>query len=101
MERTVADRRRSLFGWLAVGVYATFLVVAAFEHHDLLCHVRCPQHCVACASSQPGPAPRASTVAPACSLADAGRAVIVQPVISGVLLVVRSSGRSPPPAANS
>jgi len=41
-----SDRR-----WLAFAgavLYTVFLFIAPFEHHDLLCHIKNPQHCTSC-----------------------------------------------------
>ena len=38
--------------WLGVALYAAVLVMAPFTHHDLACHLKNPQHCTACTSSQ-------------------------------------------------
>ncbi len=82
--------------YLGVGLYAVFLLTAQFEHHDLICHLKTPQHCTACTSSQPGSDPHTPAVVGAWQLADAGRATAFQPLASGVLLAARSTGRSPP-----
>lgn len=82
--------------WLGVALYAAVLVLAPFTHHDLVCHLKDPQHCTACTSNQLGTDPaalRAPTFRP---LADAGRAVQEQSLPDGVLLAADSTGRSPP-----
>ena len=48
------SRRLALAG---LAIYAVFLVASPFEHHDLLCHLKTPQHCTSCASSQLGSDP--------------------------------------------
>jgi len=82
--------------YAGVGLYALFLLTAQFEHHDLICHVKTPQHCVACISSQLGSDPYSPAIVGSWHLSDAGCAVAFQPVAGGVLLSVRSTGRSPP-----
>jgi len=77
-------------------VYAVFLVTAPFAHHDLICHLKTPQHCTSCASSQPGSAPHTPELLGAWHLTDAGRAVLPPVVANGIVLTVRSTGRSPP-----
>ena len=81
---------------LGVALYAVFLVTAPFEHHDLLCHLKTPQHCTSCSSSQLGSDPHTPHILGAVHLADAGCAVSFQPLIEATLLAVPSSGRSPP-----
>jgi len=87
------SRRLALAG---LAIYAVFLVASPFEHHDLLCHLKTPQHCTSCASSQLGSDPHTPQILGAWHLADAGRAVSFQLLVEGTLLAVRSTGRSPP-----
>ena len=87
---------RSLLRLAGIALYAAFLVVASFEHHDLLCHLKNPQHCSACTASQLGTDPDSPAVVGAWHLADAGCAVSFQPLAAGVLLASQSTGRSPP-----
>ena len=87
------SRRLALVG---LAIYAVFLVASPFEHHDLLCHLKTPQHCTSCASSQLGSDPHAPLNLGAGHLADAGCAVSFQLLAEGTLLTVRSTGRSPP-----
>jgi hypothetical protein len=93
--REGADRRR----WLTLAATVFFglvLVGSAFEHHDLLCHLRNPQHCSACSASQLGSDPQTLAVAVTAHLADAGCAVAAPADVVGALLPARSTGRSPP-----
>ena len=87
---------RSLLRLAGVALYAAFLVVASFEHHDLLCHLKNPQHCTACTASQLGTDPDSPAVVVAWHLADAGSAMPFQLLAEGVLLPGPSTGRSPP-----
>ena len=87
------SRRLALVG---LAIYAVFLVASPFEHHDLLCHLKTPQHCTSCSSSQLGSDPHTPLILGAWHLADAGRAVSFQFLAEGTLLAVRSTGRSPP-----
>jgi hypothetical protein len=84
---------------LGTALYALFLVTAPFEHHDLNCELKTPQHCTACASSQLGADPYTPSVLSSWRLADAGRAVSFVIASDGVLLQVKTTGRSPPPHA--
>ena len=88
--------RRSPLRWIGVAFYAAFLVVAPFEHHDLVCHLKTPQHCSACTASQIGTGPGTPAILDAWHLSDAGRTVSYQPLAEGVLLPHQSTGRSPP-----
>jgi hypothetical protein len=87
------SRRLALVG---MAIYALFLVASPFEHHDLSCELKTPQHCTSCSSTQLGSdAPIAQTPG-AAQLVDAGSAASVIVLDKGTLLVVRSTGRSPP-----
>ena len=77
-------------------MYALVLILAPFEHHDIACHLKTPQHCTSCSSSIVGSDPSAPASVGACSLSDAGRAVGDQLLAEDILLPVRSTGRSPP-----
>jgi len=89
--------RRVRTGALAgLAFYALFLLVAQFGHHDLLCHLKTPQHCTACSASVLGSDPDTHATPGAAPLADAGRAVSIQLPSDGVLLAPRTTGRSPP-----
>jgi hypothetical protein len=77
-------------------MYALVLVASSFEHHDLLCHLRNPQHCTACSATQLGSDPQTLTAPRTSDLADAGRAIAVHVIADSTLLVVSSTGRSPP-----
>ena len=89
-------RRLALLG---VVLHTLFLAAADFEHHDLACHFKNPQHCTSCALSQLGSDPHTTAVPGACRLADAGRAVAVNLDSESALLSVRTTGRSPPVSA--
>ena len=90
------SRRRIIV--LAAMVYAVVLAAAAFEHHDIVCHLKHPDHCTACSSNVLGSDPRTPAVHVVAQLNDAGRAVAVEILSEGILLSVRSTGRSPPVA---
>jgi len=92
--RTGGRWRRSIA--LASAIYVLVLVASAFEHHDLLCHLRNPQHCTACTATQLGSDPQTLTAPRAAELADAGYATALHIIADSTLLVVRSTGRSPP-----
>jgi hypothetical protein len=81
---------------MTTAIYLHVLVASAFEHHDLLCHLRNPQHCTACSATQLGSDPQTLTAPGTSNLADAGVANALHVVADGTLLVVRSTGRSPP-----
>jgi hypothetical protein len=72
------------------------LIAAAFEHHDLLCELKTPQHCTSCASSHLGSDPHTSAILGVWHLADASHAVSIQLLADSILLSTRSTGRSPP-----
>ncbi len=96
MVRGQGIRRWRRFAAVAFALYALFLVTAQFEHHDLACHFKTPQHCTSCASSQLGSDPHPPETLESCRLADAGTPVSLQLLPDSALLVTPSSGRSPP-----
>jgi hypothetical protein len=90
--------RRPPPGLARVGVilYALFLLTVPFEHHDLVCHIKNPQHCAACTSSVLGSDPSRPGVLGAWNLGEAGCALTFHPTAESALLPVRTTGRSPP-----
>ena len=72
-----------LFIPIGLALYAFVLVAAPFEHHDLVCHLKTPQHCTSCWSTQLGP-DVVSFTAPTARLADAGAAVTIDEIPDGV-----------------
>lgn len=90
-----ASRLRSL-AFLGVVVYAVILMAGAFEHHELLCELKTPQHCTACAANQLGSDPPTPTLPGRRQLTDAGRAVSIDLDADGTVLTTRRTGRSPP-----
>lgn len=96
-QRLDPRRRRTIV--VAAMVYAVVLLAASFEHHDLICHLKHPDHCTACSSNVLGSDPRTPAVDGVVSLTDAGCAVSVEILSESILLTVRSTGRSPPAAA--
>jgi len=79
-----------------VAFYVLFLLFAQFEHHDLLCHLKTPQHCTACSASVVGSDAGDYATCGAAPLADAGCAASVLLPSARVLLAPRTTGRSPP-----
>ena len=84
---------------LALGLFAVCLATAELEHHDIVCHLKTPQHCSACASSPLGSDPSSPASFNRIVLADAGDTVSCTPLLRGTVLPSRSSGRSPPHSA--
>ena len=83
---------------IGVALYAAVLISSPFEHHDLICHLKTPQHCMSCASSQLGSDPHPLPVPGASRLTDAGAATTFEQLPEGALLAAASTGRSPPSA---
>jgi hypothetical protein len=83
-----------------VALYAVLVCAAAFEHHDVSCELKTPQHCTACVSTVLGSNPNALPLPGVMSLADAGSAVAFDVRADSILLAVRSTGRSPPRLAS-
>jgi hypothetical protein len=98
MARWQRIRRWRRLATLAVALYAICLVVAQFEHHDLICHLKTPQHCTSCTSTPLGTTAAAPVSLGASRLSDVGSASQIQVLAESVLLVSSSSGRSPPAA---
>src|SRR5216684_7663106 len=99
MIRGRAVVRARLLIVVGLALYVTVLIGSPFEHHDLVCHLKTPQHCTSCASSQLG-SDVLPLVAPGTShLADAGSATTLDQILDGTLVVLRTTGRSPPHAA--
>ena len=84
---------------IITALYVAFLVVAPFEHHDIICHLKSPTHCTSCASSVVGSNPGPLPTLGAAELPDAGGAIALHVSHTGFLLAVRTTGRSPPPLA--
>ena len=91
-----ARRRAGVHAIVGVAIYAVFLLTAPFGHHDLLCHLKTPQHCTACTSSLVSADAGVSAITGGFDLADAGGAISFHALTNGFLLSVRSTGRSPP-----
>ena len=82
--------------WLGLALYATVLVLAPFQHHDIECHIKNPQHCTACSSIQASTDPAAVTGVPMAQLVDLGWAVFSYGTAKNVVLAAEVNGRSPP-----
>ncbi len=92
---------RSGAGWrplalAVVALYAMLVCAAAFEHHDVSCELSTPQHCTACVSTAVGFDPGGVAQPGSFVLGDAGAAASGDIRAVSILLVVRSTGRSPP-----
>jgi hypothetical protein len=87
------SRRLALVGTV---LYALFLIASPFEHHDLQCELKTPQHCTSCTSTQLGSDTQVALTPGAAQLDDAGRATAFIILDEGTQLAVRSPGRSPP-----
>ena len=81
-----------------LALYVAFLLVAPFEHHDLSCELKTPQHCTACSASVPGADPHDEVIPSLWHFVHAGDAAPADVTADSVLLAVRTTGRSPPAA---
>lgn len=98
MSGRAAERRWRYPVIVGTLIYAAVLLTVPFEHHDLACHLKTPQHCTSCSLSPLG-SRSAPLVSPGASdLADAGRASTFHSTAEGTLLPARTTGRSPPHA---
>ena len=91
-----SNRRLPLVALVGVVFHLLFLAAAPFEHHDLICHLKTPQHCTSCTSNPLGSESRISAAPGACRLSDAGRIFALDVLSEGALLTVSTHGRSPP-----
>ena len=96
MARARSGRLARRLALVGMALYAVFLLASPFEHHDLQCELKTPQHCTSCTSAQLGSDPQTPLTPGVWHLADAGRALAVHHLSDDTLLVVRSTGRSPP-----
>jgi hypothetical protein len=96
MTREGSGRLSRHLAFVGVAIYALFLIASPFEHHDLSCELKTPQHCTSCTSTQLGSDTHVLLAPGAAHLADAGRANAIVVLDEGTLLVVLSTGRSPP-----
>jgi hypothetical protein len=96
MESSTRGQPLGRIALLAVLLHLLVFVIAPFEHHDLLCHLKTPQHCTACAANPVGTDTRSLAVPGEVRLADAGGTVARQVVIKAALLAVQTPERSPP-----
>lgn len=88
--------------WFAVAgfaLYTIFVCAVPFEHHDLSCELKTPQHCTACTASVVSSNPDTPAVAGVWFLTDAGRAISADVRVESLLLAEASPGRSPPLSA--
>jgi hypothetical protein len=93
----VANRSLLRLTLVSAALYALFLLVTPFEHHDLSCELKTPEHCAACVASVVSIDPHVPTIPGAGLLADAGSAVSLDLFAESLLLGARTTGRSPPP----
>jgi hypothetical protein len=95
MSGTLGVRLRRI-ALLGAVFHALVLAAAPFEHHDLVCHLKTPQHCLSCNTSPVGASDHAQPVDSESQLADAGSAIARQAAPNSALLTPRRPGRSPP-----
>jgi hypothetical protein len=99
MARSGNRRLSQRLALVGMAIYALFLVASPFEHHDLSCELKTPQHCTSCTSTQLGSDTQIILAPGAAQLADAGIASPFVILDEGTLLVLRTTGRSPPARA--
>jgi hypothetical protein len=86
-------RRGTVF---SLALYLVVLLGAPFEHHDLACHLKTPQHCTSCVASPAGAASPAPVTFGASPLAEVGRALVSLPDAAVGEPIGPTAGRSPP-----
>jgi len=89
-------RRSRVLNLAGMALYALVLLTTPFEHHDLVCHIKTPQHCMSCSASLLGSDPHTPVVVGADHLDDIGSATQALPLPESTIFAARSSGRSPP-----
>ena len=82
--------------WFGVALYAAVLVLAPFNHHDLICHFKTRSIAPRARRISSAPIPLRSARRRFILSTDAGRALQTQALAEGVLLATDSTGRSPP-----
>ena len=92
------DRRPGALNLIGIAIYMLVLLTSPFEHHDLVCHLKTPQHCMSCSASLLGSDPHAHAAVATGQLDDLGSAVAFLSLPEGTLIAVRLPGRSPPGA---
>jgi hypothetical protein len=93
-----SNRRVGALNLLGIAIYMLVLLTSPFEHHDLVCHIKTPQHCMSCSASLLGSDPHAEAAVATGPLDDLGSAVASLSLPESTLVAVRLPGRSPPPA---
>jgi hypothetical protein len=99
MAREGPVNRARLLTLAGLALYTAVLIGSPFAHHDLACHLKNPQHCSSCASSQLGSELHTPVTPSASHLSDAGCVTTLDQTLEGTLLAARTTGRSPPPPA--
>jgi hypothetical protein len=79
-------------------LYAVVVLAAAFEHHDLACELKTPQHCAACVTSAVNADRVAGPSFAHVPLADLGRAMLADVRAESAAVCADRTGRSPPAA---
>jgi hypothetical protein len=92
------QRRAGVLNLIGIAVYALVLLASPFEHHDLVCHLKTPQHCMSCSASLVGSDPDSHEAVATRQLDDLGSAVAFLSLPESTLIAVRLPGRSPPAA---
>ena len=94
----VSSRLRRI-ALLGVVLHALVVGAAPFEHHDLVCHLKTPQHCSSCTNSPVGSSSQSAPSLGASHLPDVGGAVADHVAPESAILTTRTTGRSPPAAS--
>ena len=79
-----------------LALYAFVLIASPFEHHDLICHLKTPQHCASCTASPLSSSPHSPARVDRSELTDAGRAEATCVALESAVLPAQTCGRSPP-----
>jgi hypothetical protein len=90
------DRRIRRFALLGVVLHTLLVGAAPFEHHDLICHLKTPQHCTSCTASPVGSSAQAHRPDAVDPLIDAGSALTAAVEYEPAILTSGPTGRSPP-----
>ena len=96
MPARAGRERLRLLSFIGVVVHALFLLGTPFQHHDLICHLKTPQHCTSCTASPAARRSDAPVATGACMMNEAGAPACFEASAESAVVGDRRSGRAPP-----
>jgi hypothetical protein len=77
-------------------IYVVSIALLPLSHHDVICHLKSPNHCTTCLTTLSGEAtPHAASIG-VWTMADAGRADVTERGSAQSAVLTAASGRAPP-----